>query len=224
MVHNGHQVLEALEQGEYDLILMDLDMPELGGLDTTRQICDRYPPEQRPRIVALTAHALSSVDAACEEAGMNGYLTKPIRIPELIDVLQDTATQWCASPPQQTPVLHPTIDIFGLQAFIQDLAGDDWNFLRDLIEAYLHDSDQYLTELGEYSQTPTVENQGIMQRIIHTLKSSSHSMFALTLGRLCEQFEKEWLTYDSLQQQQAIQALQQEYQRVKTALQTFMAS
>ena len=93
-----------------------------------------------------------------------------------------------------------------------------------MIEAYLHDSDQYLTELGEYSQTPTVENQGIMQRIIHTLKSSSHSMFALTLGRLCEQFEKEWLTYDSLQQQQAIQALQQEYQRVKTALQTFMAS
>jgi len=224
MVHNGHQVLQALEQGEYDLILMDLDMPELGGLETTRQICDRYTPAQRPRIVALTAHALSSVDAACEEAGMNGFLTKPIRIPELIEVLQETATQRCASQPQQTPVIKPAIDIFGLQAFIRDLAGDDWNFLRDLIEAYLHDSDQYLTQLGEYGQTPSVENQEIMQRIIHTLKSSSHSMFALTLGQLCEQFENEWLTYNPLQQQQAIQALQEEYQRVKTELQTFMAS
>ena len=222
IVHNGYQVLQALEKEQYDLILMDLYMPELDGLETTRQVCELYTSDQRPRIVALTAHALASVEMECQEVGMNGYLTKPIRIPELIQVLQETAAQRCSIHLNGSPVSKPPIDIFGLQAFIRDLAGDDWNFLKDLVIAYLHDSDQYLAELVDYGQNPTAENQSIMQRIIHTLKSSSNSMFATTLGQLCQQFENEWFTYDRFQQNNAIEALQQEHKRVKAALHTFI--
>jgi CheY-like chemotaxis protein len=64
-----------------------VQMPELDGLDATRQICARWPAHERPRIVAMTANAMQGDRDMCLEAGMDDYLTKPIRIDRLVEAL-----------------------------------------------------------------------------------------------------------------------------------------
>jgi signal transduction histidine kinase/HAMP domain-containing protein/ActR/RegA family two-component response regulator len=84
---NGLEAVEAVERQPYDLVLMDVQMPELDGLDATRQIIARVPLEHRPWIVAMTANAMDGDREACLEAGMNGYISKPIRVDELVDAV-----------------------------------------------------------------------------------------------------------------------------------------
>ena len=84
---NGHEVLDALRLQPYDLILMDVQMPELDGLQATRMIRSGFPAELQPMIIALTAHASEDDRVLCLDAGMDGYLTKPLRRKLLADAL-----------------------------------------------------------------------------------------------------------------------------------------
>jgi CheY-like chemotaxis protein len=85
---NGLEVLEALERQRYDVVLMDVQMPELDGLEASRRIRARWPEAKRPRIVAITASAMPGDREACLAAGMNDYISKPIRVEELVAALQ----------------------------------------------------------------------------------------------------------------------------------------
>jgi PAS domain S-box-containing protein len=85
---NGVEVIDALERGVYDVVLMDVQMPELDGLDATRQICERWPSGERPRIIAMTANAMQEDREACFAAGMDDYVAKPIRPNELAEALR----------------------------------------------------------------------------------------------------------------------------------------
>lgn len=83
---NGHEVLKALESQNYDVILMDVQMPEMDGLQTTKEIRERIP--DGPRIIAMTAAAFKSDREMCIEAGMDDYIRKPVRIDELAAALK----------------------------------------------------------------------------------------------------------------------------------------
>ncbi len=80
VVANGLEVLEALQRQRYDVILMDVQMPEMDGLEASRAIHEGWTAEQRPRIVAMTANAMQGDREECLDAGMDDYLTKPIQI------------------------------------------------------------------------------------------------------------------------------------------------
>jgi PAS domain S-box-containing protein len=85
---NGFEVLQALERQQYDIILMDVRMPELSGLEATRQIRKLWPVSRQPKIIALTAYALAGDREKCLEAGMDDYVSKPVRIEELESTLR----------------------------------------------------------------------------------------------------------------------------------------
>ena len=85
---NGIEVLDALRRQSYDLVLMDVQMPEMDGLEAARRIQAEWPREERPRIVALTAHAHAEARKLCEEAGMDDYVTKPVRLDDLIRMFE----------------------------------------------------------------------------------------------------------------------------------------
>lgn len=87
---NGLEVLTALRRQTYDVILMDLQMPEMDGLTATRQICQEWRLSSRPWIIAMTANAMQGDREKCLEAGMNDYTTKPIRVEELTKALMNS--------------------------------------------------------------------------------------------------------------------------------------
>ncbi len=80
---NGREVLQALEREQYDVIFMDIQMPEMDGLEATKAIRKRWPPNLQPKIVAITAYALKGDREICIKAGMNDYISKPIQLEEL---------------------------------------------------------------------------------------------------------------------------------------------
>ncbi len=80
---NGREVLKALETQRYDIVFMDVQMPEMDGFEATRIIRNSFKAEDQPRIIALTAHALKGDRERCLKAGMDDYISKPIQLEEL---------------------------------------------------------------------------------------------------------------------------------------------
>jgi len=87
LVNNGSDAIRAVAQHHYDVILMDMHMPEMGGIEATKEICRLWTIDQRPWIIAMTADALMESRNSCLEAGMDDYITKPIDMRLLGDVL-----------------------------------------------------------------------------------------------------------------------------------------
>jgi signal transduction histidine kinase/DNA-binding response OmpR family regulator len=84
---NGQEAIESVERQTYDVVLMDVQMPEMDGLEASRRITGKWPANQRPRIVAMTANAMQGDRELCLEAGMDDYITKPIRVEQLVEAL-----------------------------------------------------------------------------------------------------------------------------------------
>ena len=91
LASNGLEAIESIERQPYDVVLMDVQMPEMDGLEASRRIVTTWPAPARPRIVAMTANAMQGDREACLAAGMDDYLTKPIRVDALMQALLETA-------------------------------------------------------------------------------------------------------------------------------------
>jgi CheY-like chemotaxis protein len=91
VVANGIETLQALEREQYDVVLMDVQMPEMDGLEATAQILARFARERRPYIIAMTANALTGDAERFLAAGMNDYISKPVRPENLAQVLRRAA-------------------------------------------------------------------------------------------------------------------------------------
>lgn len=88
---NGAKAVEAVRRDPFDLVFMDVHMPVMDGLEATKQIIAEHGHEKRPLIVALTASAMSQERARCFEAGMDDFLSKPIRLDDIRGMLR----KWC---------------------------------------------------------------------------------------------------------------------------------
>ncbi|KAK9819724.1 hypothetical protein WJX72_001676 [[Myrmecia] bisecta] len=102
VVNNGVEVLQALSSKVYDIILMDIHMPEMDGLEASRQIRELYPPEDRPRIVALSADTLQVLHDRCKDVGIEEFICKPFRVEDLQRVVKTSRRVKRTSPPVRT--------------------------------------------------------------------------------------------------------------------------
>jgi CheY-like chemotaxis protein len=88
VVSNGLEVLQALELKPYDIVFLDIQMPEMDGYETARQLRRRWPGDQCPRLIAMTGNAMQGDKERCLEAGMDDYIAKPVRVEDLQTALE----------------------------------------------------------------------------------------------------------------------------------------
>ncbi len=93
LASNGIEAIESVHRQTYDVVLMDVQMPEMDGLEASRQINARWQPKDRPRIIAMTANAMQGDRDMCLAAGMDDYLTKPIRVERLVEALNQASAR-----------------------------------------------------------------------------------------------------------------------------------
>jgi CheY-like chemotaxis protein len=167
------------------VVLMDVQMPELDGLEASRIIHRTIQPEQRPRIIAMTANAVQGDRELCLAAGMDDYISKPMRVDELIRALERTtphsspATELAA---ERAAALDRTI-LARLQA---EIGGDDPSIVAEVIDLFLADTPQVLAEMRIGLANGADE---LVQRAAHTLKSNSASVGARPLAARCDTLE-----------------------------------
>jgi CheY-like chemotaxis protein len=173
LADNGQEALTALEQGTFDLALMDLQMPVMDGLEATAAIRARekerggYGPEgRRLPILAMTAFAMAGDREKCFEVGMDGYISKPVRARELFEAIDRIST--ATEPTNSSPL--STVDSNGIDwsSALEYVAGDE-DMLRDLIGIFLTEAPRWMTEL---QQAIAAGNNVDVKRLAHNLKGS----------------------------------------------------
>jgi CheY-like chemotaxis protein/HPt (histidine-containing phosphotransfer) domain-containing protein len=165
VAENGEEVLEALNHKAYDVILMDCQMPVMDGFKTTREIRRRY---RRPiRIIALTANAMKDDRERCLKAGMDDYLSKPLRSEDLAAALGSFTP---ATPSTQAPpsCSNGPIDLERLR----EITDNDKEFAKQLIKDYLTQAEEILTDMKSVIHAGNFED---MRRLAHKLAGSSAS-------------------------------------------------
>jgi PAS domain S-box-containing protein len=229
---NGLEVLEALRRQPYDVVLMDVQMPQMDGLTATQQIHQTWA-EKRPYIIAMTANAMQGDRQLCIDAGMNDYVSKPIRIEELQQALsrcQPVRLRSHSTIQSLTPMVPnvlPTyplqlssdktvIDRKALQTILDMVAGDNSQLLADLIGSYLDDAPRLLQEM---QHALAKQNVVEVQHSAHTLKSASATLGATHLAELCRKLEMTQVSEPIEVWAEQVATVQAEYAKVETALQ-----
>lgn len=214
IVGNGLEAVQALRLRPYDLVLMDMQMPELDGLAATRRIRAELPPERQPRIVVLTANVFSEGRAAAQAAGVDGYLTKPLEPAALVRVLQGSLPLPIPASQEEDPPLDPVI-LAQVRAVFS--SPEAW---QEMIQTYRQDSEALL---GSLRQALEQRDPQAIARLAHRLKGSSSTLGAKRLAELCQQLEKlvhaepaSSVKWDTIEQ--AVQKLEVAYRQVILSL------
>jgi DNA-binding response OmpR family regulator len=225
-VSTGAEALEAIERNRYDLVLLDVQLPDINGLEIARRIRERASQHWQIYIVALTADTQPSTRAACLSAGVDTYLTKPLQMAELHTVLASYHNGTSAappgtnihtgeaSPPATSVSAERPLDRQVLER-LHSLFGQHRARLHALIEHYCDDT----ATLSATMYRAFAENDIDTLRLsAHQLKSSSAIVAALPLAHLCAQFEAAIDTNNPDDWHAWIQQIEAEILRVQTAL------
>jgi CheY-like chemotaxis protein/HPt (histidine-containing phosphotransfer) domain-containing protein len=226
VANNGLEALSALRRQPYDVVFMDVRMPEMDGLTASRHICKEWLSEHRPWIIAMTAHAMEGDREECFEAGMNDYINKPIRPLALIQALENYKR--CR---QSDPILSNkyTIDPHSLvneETMTSAIDAETYLALKstisnsdvfaDLIATYLKDAPQRLQVIRQAIDNADAAN---LQLAAHSLKSSSFTVGAKQLAQICKELESIGRNGTTVETSSLLERLEKEYHRVKVALQ-----
>jgi PAS domain S-box-containing protein len=223
---NGLEVLQSLRRQAYDVVLMDVQMPEMDGLEASRAICSEWPVEQRPRIIAVTANVMAEDRQECLEAGMDDFIAKPIRVDQLVSALTRSqplawraAEEAAPAPREDAPQAAESSAVLDPSALerLREMAGEDAEFLREMFQTYLAEAPGMLAEMRQALKTGDTTT---LRRAAHSLKSNSADFGARALSDLCRELEVMGKagTLDGAALKLA--AAEDEWPRVRAALET----
>jgi len=189
---NGLEVLEALQRQNYDAVLMDIQMPEMDGEEATRILRQRLPKEKQPFIIALTANAMQGDEERFLTAGMDAYISKPMRSYQMQQALHqaelvkqpfpqpaNTLTD-SSSPP---PIIDRDV-LFDIVGNLEEAKGQE--ILLDLIQIFLKESREGMQKLRQSIQINATD---AALRTAHTLKGASLPLGALPFSQACARLE-----------------------------------
>jgi CheY-like chemotaxis protein len=185
VAHNGFEAVEAVARQHYDVILMDVQMPGLDGLEACRRIRATLPTECQPRIIAMTANALLGDRELCLRAGMDDYLSKPVSSQALLQALIGGPQ---SAPAPTPPVVASTADFdpAALRRLSDNLGAAADMVLPTLIRAFFEEAGRLVEALAEGLATGDL---GTAHRLAHTLKSHGATFGGRALEQSCRALE-----------------------------------
>ncbi len=218
---NGKEALERLEAASYDLVLMDVQMPVMGGYEATAEIRRREATtgEHLP-IIALTANAMEGDREQCLAAGMDDYLSKPVQPPELLEMLDRWSRlcpshSWEGAEPIPQATAPPVFDFDRLHRS----SGDDAKFARELVEILLHTAPQGLARLAAALEAGDAKE---MDEAAHTLKGTCLTIGAQALGEVCQELMLLGRAGDLSAAPLLIARAEREFERLRAVLETYL--
>ncbi len=191
LVENGRDAVEAVADGSFDVILMDLQMPEMSGFEATQRIREREAQRQRyTPIIAMTAHAMQGDRERCLAAGMDGYVAKPVKPQALADALIQvtgigTARLTAFANAAPTPAA-PRPPAFDRQSALSNL-GNDEELLRQIAEIMLN---SYRGQIEDIRLALAAGDLGRLYSIAHSLKGSAGNFAAAPTVRAASHLER----------------------------------
>ncbi|MCD6430961.1 MAG: response regulator [Deltaproteobacteria bacterium] len=230
----GVEALAALGAAHYDLVFMDIQMPEMDGYEATRQIRSRATTTINPKviIIAMTAHALNSDKDRCLAAGMNDFLTKPVRLDKLNKVLTRAIDTLKEHPPQSDNTMKKGIfeeeetesdnfsqdeggssigrdtQLFDRDAFLEKL-DDDIELYKELLDDFLQSANSYLEEIETGIKEKDFEKVRIAA---HSIKGSSGSIEAQQMQTAAYELEKSAKQQDQSMIDESLEIMEMEYE------------
>ncbi|MDM8519564.1 response regulator [Anaerolineales bacterium HSG6] len=242
VAQNGLEVVETLrkEPQKYDLVFMDMQMPEMDGLEATRVIREEWTEEPKVRIVAMTANAMAGDREMCLQAGMDDYVSKPIRLPELVRALDETppliersTDDYVAYIVQAQPETHDTqplpaippqpqfeeeergiLDPNALQGLL-DMGGGDSSFLVEIINSVLNNAPNLIVTMHV---ALAEQDQEQLRLVAHTLKSNCADFGVEGMRKLCLDLETNARQGDMSLAPELIEQIEVGYVDMKIAL------
>ena len=194
LVTNGREVIDTIAKKDFDVVLMDIQMPEMDGFETTRFIREKEKKDGgHLPLVAVTAHAMKGDRERCLEAGYDGYVTKPISFKELVDTLREvlppsklsdfpgpegdaTSAPEVKVPKESAPRIGRRLDSSSRAAVGFDeasalaRAGGDRGLLLEIVEVFLTEAPAWLTELESATKA---KDGALLRRVAHTIKGAA---------------------------------------------------
>jgi CheY-like chemotaxis protein len=167
---NGREALDILGHERFDVVLMDLQMPVMGGIEAAREIREREAATgDHVRIVAMTAHAMTGDRDRCLAAGMDAYMSKPINPKVLFSLIEQPSSQ-----SHPAAAAAPSAKIFDRQALLNRVAGDE-ELMDDVIRIFLEDCARQLTAIrGAVDQ----KSPDAIRSAAHALKGAAGNLSA----------------------------------------------
>ena len=242
IANNGLEAIAALHQKTYDVVLMDVQMPEMNGLEAAEKIREEVKVGKlayKPRIIAMTANAMIGDREACLAAGMDDYISKPIRTIELSQALSlcksldptvekigtnspgaslpalISSTASPKKPAQNQDTIPPVLDANILNSF------REIDSLEEVIELYLTESPKLLKKITEAIANDDPSN---LRDGAHSLKSTSATLGAKTLAELSQTLEEMTRAGNTTEASALIAKIETEYRLVKAALESEIES
>ncbi len=199
LVANGDDALAALEDRPYDLLILDINMPGMSGLDVAKLYRMAHLGEARLPIVALSADATPEARRACEEAGIDAHLTKPIEPHRLLDQIATLASNAAGAAVQPEPAMSVT-DIASHPRFGESRSAIDWTvvqelqkldggteFVAELLTDFVRDTQKLLVQIREDA---AVGNATGFREKCHALSSSSANVGGMSISVLARQLSR----------------------------------
>jgi GAF domain-containing protein/CheY-like chemotaxis protein/HPt (histidine-containing phosphotransfer) domain-containing protein len=211
---NGLEAVEAVERLDYDLVLMDVQMPEMDGVEATRHILEREVDGERPWIVAMTAEVMRGDREGFLAAGMNDYVAKPIRPQELVAAITRTPRRRTAAATADAEVGRPSVDASVLARLAESMGGDD-AFVAELIEQFVTDSPALVKAARQGLEAGDADE---VRRAAHTLKSNAATFGANELADRSSRLEAAARAGELGEGPAQIDAIDDELERVHAAL------
>ncbi len=219
VVANGVEVLQALGRQFYDVVFLDVQMPEMDGLEAARRIRQMFSGKLRPRLIAMTAAAMQGDRELCFEAGMDDYISKPVRPEELVRALEQCRPRpvpETAQPPAEPPTRPEEKDediASALSASLGFEASPD--ILLDLVTLFLQETPSLMDTI----RVGLAEGDWpAMIRAAHTLKSNGATFGAEKLRELAAQIEQNGREGKTESLAPLVRELQQEYSRFRAVV------